>query len=158
MKSYPKLEALNCFHLPVIRAVEIRLRSANMGMAHQSLDGSKIIPIIQKGRGEGVPHDVRMNPLLDQSLFGQGFDKAIDCLCCKGSLLIGSMLPQGVEYGMIRAAPITTGLQIILDGEEGLGLQGDTPESLPFTDDVNDSLIPVGLEILDLQVANLSLS
>ena len=118
-----------------------------MGMAHQSLDGSKIIPIIQKGRGKGMPHHVRMNPLLDQSLFGQGFDKAIDCLWCKGSLLIGSMLPQGVEYGMIRASPITAGLQIILDGEEGLGLQGDAPESLPFTDDINDCLIPVGLEI-----------
>jgi hypothetical protein len=36
-----------------------------MGMAHQSLDGSKIISIIQKGRGEGMPHDVRMNPLLE---------------------------------------------------------------------------------------------
>ena len=37
-----------------------------MGMAHQSLDGSKVIPIIQKGRGKGVTDNMGMNPLLDQ--------------------------------------------------------------------------------------------
>src|SRR5208337_1954371 len=105
-----------------------------------------------------MPHHVRMNPLLDQSFFGQGFDKAIDCLWCKGSLLIGSMLPQGVEYGMIRAGPITAGLQIILDGEEGPGLQRDASESLPLADNINDSLVPVGLKILDLQATNFGLS
>jgi hypothetical protein len=36
-----------------------------MGMAHQSLNGSKIIPIVEKRRGECMPHDVRMNPLLE---------------------------------------------------------------------------------------------
>jgi len=34
--------------------MKISLCGANMGMAHQSLDGSKVIPIIQKGRGESV--------------------------------------------------------------------------------------------------------
>jgi hypothetical protein len=48
------LKALDRLYLPVIGAVEICLRGANMGMAHQSLDGSKIIPIIEKRRGEGV--------------------------------------------------------------------------------------------------------
>ena len=59
---------------------------------------------------------------------------------------------------MIRAGPITAGLQIILDGEEGLGLQGDTPESLPLSNDIDNSLIPVGLEIPDLQAAYFRLS
>jgi hypothetical protein len=52
--SHPKLKALDRLHLPVVGAVEICLRGANMGMAHQRLDGSKIISIIQKGRGEGM--------------------------------------------------------------------------------------------------------
>jgi hypothetical protein len=69
MKSYPKLEALNRFHLPVIIGMKISLCGANMGMAHQSLDGSKIIPIIQKGRGKGMTDNMGMNPLLNQSLF-----------------------------------------------------------------------------------------
>ena len=154
----PKLQTLDGLNLSVIGAVEIRLRSADMGMAHQSLNGSKVVPIIQEGSRKGVPHYVRMNPLLDQSLFGQGFDKAIDCLWCKGSLLIGSMLPQGVEYGMIRAGSITTGLQIILDGEKSLDLEGNAPESLSLPNDIDDSLVPVGLEILDLEAANFGFS
>ena len=52
--SHPKLKALYRLNLPIVRAVEIYLRGGNMGMAHQSLDGSKIIPIIEKRRGEGV--------------------------------------------------------------------------------------------------------
>jgi hypothetical protein len=72
---HPKLQALNRFHLPVIVGMEIPLCGANMGMAHQSLDGSKIIPIIQKGRGKGVPNYMRMNPFLDQGL-----------LCCPTTL------------------------------------------------------------------------
>ena len=37
-------------------------------------------------------------------------------------------------------------------------MQGDAPEPLPFPDNVNDSLVPVGLEIRDLQVADFGLS
>jgi hypothetical protein len=59
---------------------------------------------------------------------------------------------------MSRFYPILGSFQVILDGEKGLGLEGDAPESLPFTDDINDSLIPVGLEITDLQAANFGLS
>jgi len=40
--------------------VEIPLRGADMRMAHQRLDSLEIVPIIQKRRGEGVPHDVGM--------------------------------------------------------------------------------------------------
>ena len=84
--SHPKLEALNRLHLPVIRAVEICLRGPDMGMAHQSLNGSEVIPLIQEGRGKGMPHDMRMNPLLDQGLFRHGFDKAINGFWGKASL------------------------------------------------------------------------
>ena len=62
----PKLRAPNCLHLMVIRAVEIPFRCANVRVAHQGVNGSKVIPIIQEGRGESVPHDRGMNPLLDQ--------------------------------------------------------------------------------------------
>jgi hypothetical protein len=47
-------------------------------MAHQSLDGSKIIPIIQKGRGKGVPHYVGMDSLLNQSPLCRRLDEAVN--------------------------------------------------------------------------------
>ncbi len=59
------MQALYRLHLPVVRAVKIRLRRPDMGMAHQDLDGFEIVSIVQEGRGEDVPHDVRMNPFLD---------------------------------------------------------------------------------------------
>ena len=59
---------------------------------------------------------------------------------------------------MNRFCPIPCGLEIILDGKEGLGLEWDAPEPLPFTDDIDDSLVPVGLEILDLETTDLGLS
>ena len=59
---------------------------------------------------------------------------------------------------MGRFYPISGGFQVILDCEKSLGLEGDAPESLPFTEDINDCLIPVGLEILDLQTANFGFS
>jgi hypothetical protein len=34
----------------------------------------------------------------------------------------------------------------------------DSPEFLPFPDDLNDGLVPVGLEIANLQVADFGLS
>ena len=158
LESYPKLEAPYCLHLPVIRAVEIPLCGANMGMAHESLNGSEVIPVVQEGISEGVPHHMRVNPLLNQGLARHGFDKAIDRFGGKFPFLIGSMLPQGIEYGMIGAGPIPGSLQVIFDGEEGLGLQGDTPEFLAFSDNVNDSLISIGLEILNLQATHFGLS
>jgi hypothetical protein len=58
---YPKLQTLNRLHLPVIRAVEIRLCGPNVWVAHQGLNGSKVIPIIQKGRRKGVAALVSKN-------------------------------------------------------------------------------------------------
>jgi hypothetical protein len=37
-------------------------------MAHQSLNGFQVVPIIQKRRGKGMPHHVRMNSFLNQNL------------------------------------------------------------------------------------------
>ena len=39
-----------------------------MGMAHQGLDGSEAISIIQKGRGKGMSDHMGMDPPLDQIL------------------------------------------------------------------------------------------
>jgi hypothetical protein len=55
--SHPKLKALDRLHLPVIGAVEIRLRGANVRMTHQRLNGSKVIPVIQEGRSESRNKD-----------------------------------------------------------------------------------------------------
>jgi hypothetical protein len=52
--SHPELQALYRLHLPVISAVEIRLRGADVRMAHQSLDGSKVIPVVEERRGKGM--------------------------------------------------------------------------------------------------------
>ena len=41
--SYTELQAPNHLHLPVICAMEIPLCGADIGMAHSSLDGSKVI-------------------------------------------------------------------------------------------------------------------
>ena len=114
---HPELKALDRLHLSVIRAVEIGLRSANVRMAQQTLNSSNVISIIQQGGSERMPHHVGMNPFLDQCLFCGRFDQAINSLGCKGPFIIGSMLPQGIEYGMVGVDPIPTGFQIILDGE-----------------------------------------
>ena len=53
---------------------------------------------------------------------------------------------------------IPGGLQVILDGEERSGFQGDSPKFMPLLDHVNNGLVTVGLEILDLEVADLGLS
>ena len=66
------------------------------------------------------------------------------------------MLPQGLEEGMGRVSPIPGGLMIVIDGEKGV--QRDASELLAFANDIYDGLIPVGLEILDLQATNLILS
>ena len=49
-----KLEALNRLHLSILCTVEIHLSSANIGMFHEGLNGSKVVTIIQEGSGEGV--------------------------------------------------------------------------------------------------------
>ena len=67
------------------------------------------------------------------------------------------MLPQCSEEGMAWICPVPVCLQVVLYGDEGVGVQGDAPEFLAFADHVNDGLIPVGLEILNLKAANLSL-
>ena len=76
--QFPNRRPPICLYLPLIRAVEICLRSTNVRVAHQNLDGSKVIPVIQKGCPEGMPHYMRVNPLFDQSLFYHGFDKAVN--------------------------------------------------------------------------------
>jgi len=74
-------------------------------MAHQSLDGFEVISVIQKGRSKCVRHHLGVNPSLNQGLARHGFDKAIDRFGGKFPFLIGSMLPQGIEYGMNGGYP-----------------------------------------------------
>ena len=107
---HPKLKTLNRLHLTIICAVEIPFSGANVGMAHQSLNGSKIIPIIQKGRGKGVPHHVRMNLFLDQRLLRNRLDEAVNSLGSQALFLVGSMLPQCLKERMSRFYPIPGGL------------------------------------------------
>ena len=68
--------------------------------------------------------------------------------------LVGTMLAQSLEQGMIGIGPIFGGLQVFLDGEEGPGAQGDAPELLPLSDHINDGLVAVGLEIPNLEVTD----
>ena len=77
---------------------------------------------------------------------------------CQTSFLVESMLPEGVEDRMVRVRPIPGSLHVVFDGEEGVGAQGDSPKFLPLTDNVNNGLVPVGFEILDLEVADLGFS
>ena len=73
LTSHSKLEASDRLNLPVVRAMQIPFPSPDVGMAHRSLNGSEVIPFVQKGSGEGMSHDVRVNPLLDQSPFTTDF-------------------------------------------------------------------------------------
>jgi hypothetical protein len=59
---------------------------------------------------------------------------------------------------MSRVCSVFGSLLVILDGKEGLNLQRDAPELLPLAGDINDSLVPIGLEIPYLKAANLSFS
>ena len=61
------------------------------------------------------------------------------------------MLPEGIEHRMIWIGPVTTGLQIILYSDKGLRFQWDASELLALADHVDDCLVPVGLEIPNLQ-------
>jgi hypothetical protein len=68
------------------------------------------------------------------------------------------MFSQGVKYGMSRITAISIDLQVILDGEEGFGFQWYSSKSLSLSDDINDWLVSIGLEIPNLQVAYFSFS
>jgi hypothetical protein len=76
--SHPKLEASDRFHLPIIGAMEMPFSGPDMGRAHQSLNSSKVIPVVKKGSSEGVTDNMRMNPFPNQSLFRQGFYETIN--------------------------------------------------------------------------------
>ena len=89
-------------------------------------EGSEVISLIQQGSGKGMPNHVRMNPFLDQSLFRQRFDEAINSLWGKWFFFIGAMFSQGVEYRMVRVTPIPICFQIILDGDKGFSFQRDS--------------------------------
>ena len=105
-----------------------------------------------------MPHDVRMNPLLDQSLFGGSLDEAINGLGCEPFLLVWTMFPKCLEEGMAWVCAVPGGLQVVLDGEKGPGVQGDAAELLTLPDDINDGLVPIGPEIADLEAADFGFS
>jgi hypothetical protein len=75
-------------------------------MPHQSLNGSKVIPVVQKGRGESMPHDVGMHPFLDQCLFYHGFDEAVNTFVGKPPFLVGSVFSQCLEEGMVLVCAV----------------------------------------------------
>jgi len=99
-----------------------------------------------------------MGPLLDHGLFYHSFDEAINCFMSQPPFLVGAMLPSRLKQGLSWIGPIPGGFQVILDGKEGPGGQGDPPELFPLADNVNDGLVPVGLEITDLETAQFNLS
>lgn len=85
--------------------MKIPLRGANVRITHERLNGSEVIPVVQEGSGEGMPHDVRVNPLLDRSLFYHRFDEAVNGLGGQVPFFVGTMLPQGLKKGMSNISP-----------------------------------------------------
>jgi hypothetical protein len=61
--SITKLQALYRLYLPVISAMEIPFCGPIMRVAHQSLKGPKIIPVVQKSCGAGVTINLRRSVL-----------------------------------------------------------------------------------------------
>lgn len=55
------------------------------------------------------------------------------------------MLPQCLEEGMTGICPVPGGLQVVLDGDQGFTVHGDSSKLIPLADDINDGLVPVGL-------------
>ena len=47
-------------------------------MTHERLNSLEIVPLIQEGRGKSMPHDVGVNPLLDQRPFYHGSDEIVN--------------------------------------------------------------------------------
>ena len=79
-----------------------------------------------------MAHDVGMDSLLDQCRPCRGLDEAVNSLRGQALFLVWPMLPQGLEEGMSGLCSISGGLQIILDGEEGPGVQGNAPKPPPL--------------------------
>jgi hypothetical protein len=77
--------------------MEIPFRGPDMGMTHESLNGSKVISVIQKGCGKGMPHHMGVNPLLDQGLFYHGLDEAVNRFVCKSYLRCPSLFGKGEQ-------------------------------------------------------------
>jgi hypothetical protein len=70
---YSKLETLDCLNLPIIRAVKIPFRGADVSMAHQRLDSLKVNALIQKGCSKDMPDHMGMDPFPNQSFFCHRF-------------------------------------------------------------------------------------
>jgi hypothetical protein len=68
------------------------------------------------------------------------------------------VFPQRLEEGMIRVCSVFGSLLVIFYGEKGLGLQGNPSEFLPFANNIDNGLIPIGLEIADFKITDLSFS
>ena len=106
IESYPELQASDRLHLPVIRAVEIPFRCSDIRMAHERLDCLEVIPVVQEVRGKHVPHDVGVNPLLDQGPFYHGFDEAVNRFRRQSPFLVGTMLAECLEERMVCQIPL----------------------------------------------------
>ena len=83
----------------VSRPVEIQLRGPDMAMPHQRLDGFEVVPVVQKGRGKRMPHDVGMDPLRDQCLLYHGFYETVNTFSSQPPFQVGTMPPQGLGRG-----------------------------------------------------------
>ena len=63
------------------------------------------------------------------------------------------MLPQCFENRMVRINSIPIDLQVVLNGKEGFSFQWDSSEFSALTNNINNCLVQVALEIPKLQVA-----
>jgi hypothetical protein len=127
-------------------------------MPHQRLNGLEVVPVVQESRGENMPHDVRMDPLLDQCFFYHGFNQTVNGLRGESVFLVRAMFPQCLKKGVSWIGSIPGGLQVVLYGDQGFTVQGDSSELIPLADDIDNGLVAVGLEITDLEAAYLGLS
>ena len=82
-------------HLPIISAMEIPFRYANVRMAHQRLDRPEIIPSIQQSRGRCVS-------FFTTDLMKQSTDLCVIIL--RGYLFLLWIEPSGVTYCKIWVA------------------------------------------------------
>ena len=58
--------------------MEVCFGSPDMAVSHQTLNRPKVVAVVQKGRGADMPHNVKMDSLLDQRFFYHGFDEAVN--------------------------------------------------------------------------------
>jgi hypothetical protein len=68
------------------------------------------------------------------------------------------VLSQSVKYGMARTSPFPIGFQIILNSEEGFSFQWDSSKSLSLSDDIDNRLISVCLEVPYFEVTDFGFS